>query len=408
MIATTLTSRSAARPGAGVTPQPKATPRPAGELPMVLDTRAGLDLSEHRHMTELPSSPQTSNLLPGSKRHGRLLPAARALLAFALVSLLALWLVSLPEYFTRITTLTVESYSQAGEVITSNELVQVQAEARGLSLAAYALYEIALSVLLMAPFWLVAGLILWRAQGEWFGWYTALVLAGLGAVNVEKVFYVAQPPGLVFMLIDLLGWVVWSAMFIWFFLFPGGGAIPRWAWRLVVVAQAIFLALSVRGFLVAWGVLAPDPANLQFVLGMPIVLATLVLVLYAQVYRYRRVYSAVEKQQVKWFVFGMAILLIEVVIFAVAPPDDVSLFVQDLFGMVLLVIPISIGIAILRYRLWDIDVIIRKTLVYTVVTARDETDLDALTGELARIVQETLQPEGVSVWLRKTESPKGG
>ncbi|MFZ2423014.1 MAG: hypothetical protein WA029_17915, partial [Anaerolineae bacterium] len=34
-------------------------------------------------------------------------------------------------------------------------------------------------------------------------------------------------------------------------------------------------------------------------------------------------------------------------------------------------------------------------------TARDETDLDALTGELARVVQETLQPERVSVWLNK-------
>ena len=36
-------------------------------------------------------------------------------------------------------------------------------------------------------------------------------------------------------------------------------------------------------------------------------------------------------------------------------------------------------------------------------TARDETDLDTLTGELARVVQETLQPEGVSVWLRRTK-----
>ncbi|MFZ1238797.1 MAG: hypothetical protein WAU95_00630 [Anaerolineae bacterium] len=35
------------------------------------------------------------------------------------------------------------------------------------------------------------------------------------------------------------------------------------------------------------------------------------------------------------------------------------------------------------------------------VTARDEANLDALTGELARVVQETLQPEGVSVWLQE-------
>jgi hypothetical protein len=403
-----------------------------------------------------------------------LLIVARAWLMISLVSLLILWLVSLPEYFTRVTTLTVETYSQAGEVIASNELVQAQAEARGLSLPLYALYEIALSGLLLAPFWLVAALILWRARGGWFGWYTALILAGLGAVNVQEVFYITQPPGLVLLLVDLVSWVVWPAMFVWFFLFPGGGATPRWAWRLVAAMQVFFLALSARAFLAASGVLAPDAANLQLVLGVPIALATVALVLYAQAYRYRRVYSAVEKQQVKWFVFGMALLVIELAIFAVAPPDEVSLYAQDLFGLVLLVIPVSIGIAILRYRLWDIDVIIRKTLVYTVltallglvyfgsvvllqrlfgaltgieqstlavvvstlviaalstplrrriqdwidrrffrkkynaqqvlaqfaVTARDETDLDALLAELARVVDETLQPEHVSIWLR--------
>lgn len=41
------------------------------------------------------------------------------------------------------------------------------------------------------------------------------------------------------------------------------------------------------------------------------------------------------------------------------------------------------------------------------VTARDETDLDALTGELARVVQETLQPAGVSVWLKPPDRERG-
>ena len=44
----------------------------------------------------------------------------------------------------------------------------------------------------------------------------------------------------------------------------------------------------------------------------------------------------------------------------------------------------------------------QRVLAQFAVTARDETDLDALTGELAHVVQETMQPESVSVWLRQT------
>ena len=130
-------------------------------------------------------------------RHGRLLAVARGLLAFSLVCLLVLWLISLPEYVTRVSTLTVETYSQAGEVVASNTLVQTEAEARGLSLPLYALYEIGLSGLLMAAFWFVAALLLWRTEGEWFGWYTALILASLGATNTLEVFtyYAAARPG---------------------------------------------------------------------------------------------------------------------------------------------------------------------------------------------------------------------
>ncbi len=49
------------------------------------------------------------------------------------------------------------------------------------------------------------------------------------------------------------------------------------------------------------------------------------------------------------------------------------------------------------YRTYDAQ----RVLAQFALTARDETYLDALTGELARVVQETLQPEGISVWLRK-------
>ena len=43
----------------------------------------------------------------------------------------------------------------------------------------------------------------------------------------------------------------------------------------------------------------------------------------------------------------------------------------------------------------------QQVLAQFSITARDETDMNALTAELARVVQETVAPDGVSVWLRK-------
>ncbi len=48
----------------------------------------------------------------------------------------------------------------------------------------------------------------------------------------------------------------------------------------------------------------------------------------------------------------------------------------------------------------------QQVLAQFALTARNETDLDALLAELVRVVDETLQPEHVSVWLRKQEAPK--
>ena len=81
----------------------------------------------------------------------------------------------------------------------------------------------------------------------------------------------------------------------------------------------------------------------------------------AQVYRYRRVSNDAERKQTKWVVFGFVVsfvlsLIASVVYRQPSPP-------------LLNVIPLALTMAILRSKLWDIDVIIRKTLIYTVLTA---------------------------------------
>lgn len=99
--------------------------------------------------------------------------------------------------------------------------------------------------------------------------------------------------------------------------------------------------------------------------------------LYAQVYRYRRVSNPMQRQQTKWVVFGISTLAVIssafILPFAIFPALNqpgaaYQIIVNAVYTLLFLPIPISIGIAIMRARLWDIDVIINRTLVYGSLT----------------------------------------
>ena len=102
--------------------------------------------------------------------------------------------------------------------------------------------------------------------------------------------------------------------------------------------------------------------------------------LVAQIYRYRRVSGSVERQQTKWVVFAITAWIVVVVvvllidwIFALTHPGIPQVFYDLASPTVIilstLLIPLSIGVAILRYRLWDINLIIKRTLVYSLLSA---------------------------------------
>ncbi len=98
-----------------------------------------------------------------------------------------------------------------------------------------------------------------------------------------------------------------------------------------------------------------------------------------QVYRYRRVSHAVQRQQTKWVVFGVAGSFLGFFAF-VSLPFLISPSFHEETGVLqnliantggsisMLLLPASIGIAILRHWLWDIDIVISRTLVYGALT----------------------------------------
>lgn len=153
------------------------------------------------------------------------------------------------------------------------------------------------------------------------------------------------------------------------FLFPDGRFVPRWTWVLAVAAlveQAAekFYAGSEDNWPLVWQVLP------FFGLLIPAVIA--------QMYRYQRVSTPVQRQQTRWVVFGVAVgfsgFLGLILLFVVLWPDLQRSLVANLAGLVLLygfflLIPPSLAMAVLRFRLWDIDFFINRTLAYSILTA---------------------------------------
>jgi len=97
-----------------------------------------------------------------------------------------------------------------------------------------------------------------------------------------------------------------------------------------------------------------------------------------QLYRYRRVSSPLQRQQTKWVVFGLAVsvtvdvlVTVPYLIFPVlASRSSLYLLAHNVvFPFLPLFFPLSFGFAMLRSRLWDIDVLINRTLVYGTLTA---------------------------------------
>jgi len=362
------------------------------------------------------------------------------------------------------------------------ESVRLGLAAYGLSIGAYSAILVAGQVLITVVCCFLGFLIFWRHPTERLAWLMSLILILIGTQIPVQAYALARLyPDLGFLgfTTNQLGTAV-NLVLIW--VFPNGRFAPPWSrWTLLLVLVVGFLAT-----------LFPDTPFTPIVVPIAMILVGSGLI--GQVYRYVRVSNLVERQQTKWVILALIVaplvwivggLLLPAIFPSLthtsenaAPYNLLRLTINNFAN---LLIPLAIGLSILRYRLWDIDVIIRRTLVYGGLTLtlalvffggvtllqslfvavsgqqsaasvvvstlliaalftplrrriqgdidrrfyrkkyhaekivaafgaslRQEVDLEQLSARLVAVVDETMQPECLSLWIRPTTTKGAG
>jgi hypothetical protein len=372
-----------------------------------------------------------------------------------------------------------------GLLTNPSPITQANLDALGWSVQVYAVYSLSTEILFTAYSLLIGLFIFTRRSDDGMALFIALMLVAFGVGNQSLTPTIGALGPVVF---GIFGLVAWLTITQFPYIFPSGHFVPRWMrwfgllWVLVVIPWNLMPGSAL------------DPNTWPPYIFLPLLLILWGTLFYSQIHRYMRVSTPVQRQQTKW-VFGALVLMISLdfllyipaiiadpelmsyFAFAEAPTPQAFAVVNILQGvdrLLWFLLPTAFLFSILRYRLWDIDILIRKTLTYALVaallaavyfgsvillqqvfatvsgqrsevvtvistlliaalfvplrnrvqdavdrrfyrskydaqavltefstTVRDETDLNRLTGKLAEVVQETMQPRKVSVWLKQ-------
>jgi len=354
--------------------------------------------------------------------------------------------------------------------------------------------EIVGIMIITVAFSVLGAIIILRAQGNRVGWLMVLlgfVLADPFATYLafNETTLQTQRSFLFYLAFWTQGWfyfVIIYAVFLIILHFPDGRPpSPRWNIINLISLTTLGQYILVYTFQPKFGdatlfvdnPIAMLPVSAEETLSVVIFGLGLILLGLCSVtsifVRFRKAGSVV-RSQIKWVLFSGVIFLVAIGYRLGTYEPDVSDWTEYLLTIALLSMAVSISTAILRYRLYDIDIIIRRTLQYTLLsvllalvyfssvvllqnivgraadersplvivvstlliaalfaplrqrvqefidrrffrkkydaqqilaqfakTARDEVEMEVLTAELNRVIQETMQPETLAVWLKE-------
>jgi hypothetical protein len=307
-----------------------------------------------------PGSITQPQAASGLRLRGRALLLARIAWAALAALALAIFVAGLPSAYALSDTLC-RATTCTNDQLTPAAAQQLQSA--NLSLAFFARFDVTLKGLTLLVFLTVALVIFWRAYSD----RVALVAAFTFITFPVTVTHIASmlPAAWVLpaQMLDVLGS---GGMTLLLLTFPNGHFVPRWAGWVWLANQIVY----------TWKVFFPSALNGPVVAGTGLI-ALVTFLSAVQIYRYRRISTPVERQQTKWVVLGLAVGFIAlslIIATSLLVPDLASrnillyLAISVLNFLFQLLFPLAIGVALLRYRLWDVDALIGRVVTYGLLT----------------------------------------
>jgi serine phosphatase RsbU (regulator of sigma subunit) len=297
------------------------------------------------------------------------LALARVMWVALLIFCLGYFLIALPANFRHLQVI-------VEHADTWTQLTYVEAfmlRSMGLSMQFYAVYLTLLEILVVTVFVAAGILIFWFRREDGMAIFSSAVAILFGVTSVPAIDALAASHFIWRIPVGLLSALGLSSTLILFFIFPDGKFVPGWT---------RWLALSWTAWLLASVVVpAINPNQLPFPLPFLIRLLLFGAGMFAQIYRYSKRLTPLQKQQTKWVVYGFTAAFSGFILFNLPfalsetfnePGLPRLLFILVGYPLIsllpMMLVPVSIGFAVLRYKLWDIDILINRTAVYSLLT----------------------------------------